>query len=201
MSEFNEIKDGIVRNGSVWSSADFQPTQEDYQTIFELVFKQYDVSGKKAHIGVAHLRSCIRKFKLIRHEGGIKPEFEGTGPFFYGPEAPDHFPEWLLEMMDILELYEIKEGDEWGQSDIAPYLFPYEYMLGHPYEDGVHVRKKPGDFDTDAWTADPKHPKWDEWVEHDGVYRAKDLTQTQMQRAKEEGVVEKVGFDAWRLKI
>ncbi|MFB6372006.1 MAG: hypothetical protein ABEN55_02555 [Bradymonadaceae bacterium] len=194
MSEFQHVDDNIVRRGSVWSSEDFEPSQEDYQSIFDLVFKQPDVSGFEASIGVAHRGCRIRMFQLKRHKGGVQANFDGQGPFFWGEDPPEYAPEWMLEFLAVAQRYECRHDEPWGCSDLTPFIFPLKHAKGRD-----EIRRDPDN--TDQWTSDPRHPCWEEWEEHDVASQARSVTHTQMNRTSNHGWVDKVGWDAWELQL
>lgn len=128
---WNSVDDRLKKRGSLWTTHDEEPTQEDLQKICE-----YVESGTFA---VAYRGQAIRHFRL--DEDGL--EFVKSEGFF----RPDGLPRYCTDKMAAF-LHNLPDGETFAPRDVS-----------HP-EDGERVRYYLNQAKKEGWVEHLDYETW-----------------------------------------
>lgn len=171
----------IVRDGTVWSSADLDPTPDDYKAIAEL-------SGG-GRLTIVHDLKRSRIFDVEFEGDRWVFRFVGAGELF-ASNAPRFSTGSIKEYLMAVSLH----CDEvYTLHDAAKILFPMYYRIGT-------AKRIPEKYNME-FTESENHPNWDDWDWYDYTAHARDITSTLTHRAYKEGWVKRVGVGKWSLNI
>lgn len=119
---WSKINKRIIRQGTVWSTADFRPKQEDIKQILALAGDE--------EIGIARLARPL----LIFREG----QFVGTGAWFRPEDLPEYCDNKDAQIAFVVKSF----GDELFTTDaFAEILYADYFLRGKAYRSKTDINE------------------------------------------------------------